>query len=328
MDDKIGDILDALGCHHKNRTNQFYTASNPDGDNKTAINVGLDSLHVTNHTRDDYPNSKRSDIITLVEYIKKLYFTNAINWICEVCGYDFYESEYKKEEEIDPCLLILNHLETKSVSIVEAPLLRRDDSLLYEYVNYPNSWFLQENISYDVQVLFEIGFSVRDECVTIPIRDELGNLVGVKGRTILETQMSKYWYPYPVPKTKILYGLDKSYSFIQQQGRVYVFESEKSVLKAFSMGVYNCVSIGGHELSDTQVLKLERLGVDIVLALDKDVDAKEVKKQADKFLIRDRIYCVLAFKNKGLLEEKDSPTDRGFEVFNKLIKEDFYKVPA
>lgn len=247
-----------------------------------------------------------------------------------MCGYSFYDSPYQKESILDPCLAILDEIEPRD-NEQEYPLVKLDDKVLLEYVQYPNVWFRDEGISHFVQDLFQVGFSVRDSCITIPIRDELGNLVGVKGRTILEdisNTHSRYWFPYPVPKTRILYGLDKSYSYIMKAGRVLVFESEKSVQKAFSMGFCNCVSIGGHEVSDTQVLKLEKLGVDIILALDYDVSTKEVKKQADKFLMRDRVYAIIPHKHKKLLEDKDAPVDRGIDVFVKLYTDDLYKVPA
>jgi len=260
-------------------------------------------------------------------YIKKIYFTHAINWICEVCGYDFYDSTYK-EEELDPCLLILDQIEASSYKQQEFPLLKHNNKILLEYIDYPNSWFIEEGISYDVQKMFEVGFSKRDDCITLPIRDELGNLVGVKGRTILHDDGGrKYWYIYPVPKSKILYGLDKSLKFIKEQGEVIVYESEKSVLKSWSMGFCHCVSIGGHEISDTQVLKLEKLGVDIILAFDKDISPKEVKKQADKFILKDSLYAIIPNKHKALLGEKDAPVDRGIDVFIKLYTEDKYKIP-
>lgn len=315
-----------MGCDNVKKGKTCYTATNPDGDATSAINVFYDSLLVLNHTRPDFP--EKADIIDLVEYIKKMYITHAISWICEVCGYSFYDTYKKTDEvEIDPCLAVLKDLEPKT-SQIEEPLICLNDKVLYEYVQYPNVWFRDEGISYYVQELFEVGYSVKDECITIPIRDELGNLVGVKARRTKDSiEFPKYWFPYPVPKTKILYGLDKAIEYIREEGKVIVFEAEKSVQKSFSMGFCNAVSLGGHEISDTQAQKLEKLGVDIVLALDKDISPKEIKKQAKKFLIRDRLYAIIPNKNKNLLKDKDAPVDRGIDTFIKLYNEDLYKVP-
>lgn len=282
---------------------------------------------VLNHTRPDFPQ-ERADIITLVEYIKKIYFTKAVYWICEVCGWDYYFSgKFEKEKVEDPCLKILEEIEPHNQEN-EVPLTKLNENVLNEFIQYPHQIFYDEGIDLATQYLFEIGYSIGDNCITIPIRDELGNLVGVKGRTTLDYEklnISKYWYLYPVPKTQILFGLDKTYDYIKRKGFVIVFESEKSVMKAFGWGIKNCVSIGGHELSATQILKLEKLGVKVVLALDKDVSASQVKQEASKFLIQNQIYTIFTLKNKNILDAKDAPVDKGKEVFQKLLKEDCYK---
>lgn len=288
-------------------------------------------MRVINHTRPDFPQI--ADIITLVEYIKGLYFTHAIKWICDICGYRYYDNDDDFEEkDIDPCLLILEQIEPKSYKHSDdVPLRKLKENVLNEYIQLPNKWFLDEGISYEVQKKFEIGFSIKDNCITIPIRDELGNLVGIKGRTILDYEKlntSKYWYLYPTPKNLILYGLDKALPYIKETGVVFVYEAEKSVLKSFSYGIRNCVSIGGHQLSEIQILKLEKLNAKIIFAFDNDIKPKEVKKEASKFVIKDNLYMLYAHKNKGILGEKDSPIDKGLEVFTKLCKEDLYKIPV
>ena len=287
-------------------------------------------MRVVNHTRPDFPEI--ADIITLVEYIKGLYFTHAIKWICDVCGYGFYDNDFEDEKYIDPCLLLLEQIEPKKhKQHEEVPLRKLKESVLNEYIQLPNKWFLDEGISYDVQKQFEIGFSLKDDCITIPVRDELGNLVGVKGRTIHDHEKlntSKYWYLYPTPKNLLLYGLDKALPYIKETGVVIVYEAEKSVLKSFSYGIRNCVSIGGHQLSETQILKLEKLNAKIIFAFDNDIKPKEVKKEANKFVIKDNLYMLYAHKNKGILGEKDAPIDKGLEVFTKLYKEDLYKIPV
>ncbi len=223
---------------------------------------------------------------------------------------------------------MLEQIEPKNKNIDDIPpLIKLNELILNEYVQYPNVWFLNEDISYNVQQRFEIGFSVRDERITIPVRDELGNLVGVKARTVLSLDQytPKYLFLYQVPKSLLLFGLDKSYSYIKETGECIVYESEKSVLKSFSYGFCNCVSIGGHELSHTQVLKLEKLGVDITFAFDKDITAEQIKKEANKFVIKDRVYAIFEHRNK-ILDSKDAPVDKGVENFIKLYTEEKYKI--
>ncbi|WP_179198683.1 hypothetical protein [Paenibacillus amylolyticus] len=264
-----------------------------------------------------------------MQHYKDISFSKAMYYICDVCGYSYY-SDYKNvKEETNPILSFLDSIEPKTEIKDKVPLRKIDESVLNMYISMPNWKFLEEGISCEAQKLFEVGYSLNDNCITIPIRDDLGSLVGVKGRTTLDYEklkISKYWYPVPTPKSLILYGLDKTYEHIKSTGRVYVFEAEKSVQKAWSCGVKNSVSIGGHELSETQVLKLERLGVEIVLAFDNNVTSDEIKAEARKFVLRDNIYCLFALKNTGVMGEKDAPIDHGIDFFMKMIQEDKYKI--
>lgn len=322
-------ILESLGCRINPRStnSREIRSTRPGGDDPTSLQVYLDTLNINCYTD---PLPKPSDIITLVQHYKDMSFSKAMYYICQVCGYEYYSSNYNiAKPEDDPCLLFLNSIEPKDRILDEVPLRTIDESILNLYIPGPHILFLNEGISCETQNIFEIGYSIKDNCITIPIRDDLGNLVGVKGRTTLDYKKlntSKYWFPVPTPKTQILYGLDKTYNYIKDAGRVYVYEGEKSVQKAWSFGIRNTVSIGGHELSDTQIMKLERLGVQIVLAMDNNISPVEIKGEAAKFVIKDNLYCIYAHKNKGVLGEKDAPIDHGLDFFNKLVKEDMYRL--
>lgn len=323
------DILESLGCkiNPRSTNSKEIRSTRPGGDDPTSLQVYIDTLNVNCYTE---PLPRPSDIITLVQHYKEMSFSKAMYYICLVCGYEYYASNYSvTKPENDPCMLFLDSIEPKEHSLEEVPLRIIDESILNTYIPGAHILFLNEGISCETQNLFEIGYSIRDNCITIPIRDDLGNLVGVKGRTTLDykkTNTSKYWFPVPTPKTKILYGLDKTYSYIKDAGHVFVFEGEKSVQKAWSFGIRNSVSIGGHELSETQIMKLERLGVEIVLALDNNITPAEIKAEAAKFVIKDQVFSIYAHKNRGILGEKDAPIDKGLDFFNLLVKEEKYRV--
>lgn len=62
------------------------------------------------------------------------------------------------------------------------PLKPIKENVLSYYFPAVNDYFLKDNISYDTQMLFEIGYDDVSNRITIPVRDEMGTLVGVKGR--------------------------------------------------------------------------------------------------------------------------------------------------
>jgi DNA primase len=150
------------------------------------------------------------------------------------------------------------------------------------------------------------------ERIVIPIRDEIGSLVGIKGRLLKDENINddKYVYIYSCPKSKILYGLYRNYKNIKKQNEVIVVESEKGVLKLQSMGYKNAVAIGSKSISKTQIDKLIRLCVPVTIALDKDVKKEEIDiivnelkyplNLVDTYVINDTM---------NLLSEKESPMD-------------------
>ena len=105
--------------------------------------------------------------------------------------------------------------------------------------------FKEDNIDYETQQEFEIGY---DECsnrITIPIRDDLGNLVGIKGRYFYRNVPSneeKYIYLEKCAKSQILYGLYKTINYIKSANRVFVVEAEKGVHQLYGQGYCEVVS--------------------------------------------------------------------------------------
>ena len=157
------------------------------------------------------------------------------------------------------------------------------------YFPVANDLFFKDNISYETQMLFEVGYDDNSNRVTIPVRDEFGTLVGVKGRLLLQTsKMSedekriKYLYLEHCNRAKILYGLYLSEKYIKSQNKVYVVEAEKGVMQLWDMGIKNCVATCGKKITQYQIDMLTRLCSCIVFGFDKDVKREELSSIADK----------------------------------------------
>ena len=102
---KIEYILEQIGCHHiKYHNKGYYTCSNKDGDNKTAINVYNDeNLNCVNHTRDI---GKHADLITLIGFNMKLSFVDSIKYLHKLLGlkndYNKNKKQSQEEKKIHP----------------------------------------------------------------------------------------------------------------------------------------------------------------------------------------------------------------------------------
>lgn len=334
--EKVEEVLSELGCHsikYHNGTKKYYSCAFPDGDNTKALIVyNNEYLNITSYTRNiTNPFNVTPSIIDVVCFIKDLYISKAIKWLCDLLGLDYYSDP---SEELPPSLQwtkMIFDMKTKDNEEENETLKPINPKILSYYKPYGNYIFKNDGIPFSIQKEFNIGYDLQSNRFTIPIYDELGNCVGVKGRYSLKEvpdDEDKYLYIEPCAKTKILYGLNKSYNYIKEQDSVIVVESEKSVLKGFADGIFNIVAISGHDLSKTQVEKLTALGVkEIVLCYDEDVFRKENGKvskknymnEVNKFIKQQKV-SVMVDINGDILDKKESPIDN-IDKFNKMYEQ-------
>ena len=185
-------------------------------------------------------------------------------------------------------------------------------------------------------------FRSTDEQIIIPHYDMDNNLVGIRCRNLKQDVVERGMKYMPIrhggvvynhPTGSVLYGLNINKEDINRTGKVILFESEKSILQLDTM-YPNCnigVCVSGSSLTDRQVEILKELNIDeVCLAFDKEYE--KIGDNEEKFYakkIQDTIVSKLkAFYNvsvlwdtKGLLDKQDSPTDKGKEVFDTLMKE-------
>jgi DNA primase len=327
--DKTEYILSQIGCKSIVKHDNYYTCSNFDGDNTKAICQYFDSeyLNCENHTRDIRYNKNLKNptsIIDLVCFNKQINLFQCIKYLCDILGIDYYESE--NEDDIPESLKMLQMLyDMKTGEYVEEnyKLKPISDKILTYYKHYVNDMFAKDNISYEIQKYFEIGYDDETNHITIPIRDELGNLVGVKGRIFEYGHVdNKYIYLEKCARSKILFGLDKSLKHIKEKGIVYIGESEKFVMQLWNMGYYNAVSTGGKKISRIQKNKLVSLGVDLAFCFDKDVLKDEIETLSQDF---QGVNVFMMIDNENILNEKESPSDN-YEKWIKLLDSSITKI--
>ena len=329
-------VLENLGCHHikYHAAKGYYSCARPDGKNITAINIKNNEYLDLKWWSRDIVNrfGNPLSLIDLVCNIKDCYWTSGLKWICDVVGLDYYE-DY--EEELPEALRLTKELmkmnSEEDIDVEEEILKPVNEKILTYYEPLLSKLFRKDGISYAVQKEFEIGYDLESHRITIPIRDELGTLVGVKGRyrskEVPEGEQ-KYLYLIGCAKTKILYGLYKSYKAIKETGIVIVVESEKSVLLAYTYGIYNVISIGGHVLSKYQAEKLTALGCkEIILCYDEDVGRNEDGSinmkcydiERSNFLKQQKVSAMIDFDG-NILNKKESPIDNK-EKFDRMYKD-------
>ena len=325
---RIDEILQSIGCHHIHyHSSGYWTCANKDGDNKQAIVVwNNEYLPCVNYTRQMVSNGRKTDIVDLVCFTKNLTFPEALQYICNVLGIEYYHdfnADVPESLQITDLILKMNQNHGYDI---DQPLKPISKNILSYYKNRVNNLFLKDNISYETQQDFQIGYDDSTNRITIPIFSEIGDLVGVKGRLFKEELSSddlKYVYIEPCQRSKIIYGLNKTIPYIKKAGRVYVPEAEKGVLQLWEYGDRNAGATGGKELSQQQIELLTRLGVDIVFVQDKDVKQEEIEELASHFVDQIPIYYI--YDNDNILDEKESPTDNP-EKWKYLKQNNLYRI--
>ena len=325
----IPTILEELGCHHIRKKDGYFQCANPDGDNTTAVCVYENTnLTTINYTR-DISNGKNihTDLISLVEFYKNESFPYAVKWICDVLDIDYYSN---LDEDLPKSLQLTKMLvEMQSVDVdteTEKPLKPIPEKILSYFEPYVNDMFNEDGVGYDTQVEFEIGYDEFTNRITIPIRDDLGNLVGVKARYFyreVPEDEQKFMYIEKCARSQILYGLYKTINFIKKAQRVFVVEAEKGVQQLYDKGYFEAVATGGSKISKNQIDKLTRLCVPIIFVFDKDITKEELDDIASRFIDGTEVYALI--DTIGILNEKESPTDDILK-FEQLLEKCMYKL--
>ena len=329
-DGKVTDILQELGCPHIRERNGMVQCCNPDGgDNPSAVCVYLnENLTTLDYTRQLLSDgqTRTTDLIDFVCWAQKINFFAALKWICSTCGYDYYEEPQQLPESLQ-ILQMLTKMNKESASEEEdnTPLKPIPEKVLLYYLPYGNYLFEKDGISLATQKEFEIGYDAQTNRIVIPIRDEFGSLISVKGRLLqehIEEGQSKYLYLFNCNKARILYGLYQNLDAILRQGKVYVGESEKFVMQLYDMGYYG-IATGGSKISKHQINMLTRLGVQIIFAYDKDIAKEQLDNIASQFVDGVPVYAII--DDDDILDDKQSPSDDKNKWLH-LIKNNIYKL--
>lgn len=207
-----------------------------------------------------------------------------------------------------------------------------EENVLEQYERCGNLRFFHDGISFAAQKFWDIRFSVIDNRIIIPIRNEYGQLCGAKGRLNgdPDDDEPKYIYTIPVASSQLLYGYSENYSYLYGND-IIVVESEKSVMQAWDFGVRNIVGLGSNNLSEKQVKLLLQLNPQrIIIAMDEGLSFEQTQKNADMIKNFGTIFMPEVWywdSDQDLdINSKSSPTDMGKEKFKEIIDEQLIRI--
>ncbi len=179
----------------------------------------------------------------------------------------------------------------------------------------------REGISKETLDKFQIRYDRISDRLVYPIRNIKGEIVNIGGRAVnakwKEKGQKKYCYFYSWGSIDTLYGLSDNIENIKKKREIILFEGCKSVLIADTWGVYNTSALLTSHLNRNQMKMLAKLGCRVIFALDKDVDISDDKNIA---ILKRYVNVEYIMDTKGLLSAKDSPVDKGEDVFIELYR--------
>lgn len=197
-----------------------------------------------------------------------------------------------------------------------------------------------EGISQEVMKVRGICYNPASQGIVIPHYNENNELIGIRERTLIkENEINGKYKPaiinrqmYNHPLGFNLYNLNNSQNNIRDIKKAIIFEGEKScLLYASYFGLDNDISVAvcGSSLGNYQMNLLTSLNVEeVIIAFDKQFQEigdsewtrwtkklNEINKKYGKI-----VQISFIFDKWGLLDYKDSPIDKGKEIFLNLFK--------
>lgn len=275
--------------------------------------------------------------MSIFKFLRHYYETRQIE-------YDWYQDIYEVVRDCSNFKGVDGFVVEKYKSLRDRYKVKRKEKELPQYMphvldcfvqTYPQEW-LDDGISKKAMDRFNISYSISQNKIIIPHYDILGRLVGIRGRALNDWEVEnigKYapiqvegvWYKHPLSMN--LYGLDRTFMDIRRNGICYLFESEKSVLQMDDFSIPNCsAAVCGSNFNKYQLNTLMKFCApsEIVICFDKEELPGEEKYFNKLWNICQKYkqYCNFSFiyDREGLLNLKDSPTDKGEEVFLQLLK--------
>lgn len=321
--DKLVELLENFGFERINhRGNEIRFARDWQGGSNISIRLKNNQYCVVF----DWSRGVTTDIISYIIQEKNVDFREVLQATKKILGLG---NDWRPQQKKVLFGGIYNNLSCKNREI---QLKTYDESVLDQYEKVGNLMFLRDGISLSSQKFWDIRFSLEDNRIIIPIRNEYSELVGAKGRLNDngDEDNPKYLYTIPVAMSQLLYGYSENYQYLYGNDVILV-ESEKSVMQAWDFGVRNIVALGSHSLSEKQTkLLLQLQPKKIIVAMDEGLEFEHTKRNADMIknfggILTPEIWYWDSTMDLDI-DLKCSPTDMGKKKFEEIIKEQLVKI--
>lgn len=266
----------------------------------------------------DYSSGLGGNLYTFVKHYNRCSNREAVEIIKKHAG---YEGEVDvRQGKMAATLDCKRYMRQKSSTKQSKGIILPEEYMeRYEKRDDKLAVWEQEGISRESLDKFQVFYDGFSDRLVYPIRETGGHIVNIGGRALdpdwKEKKMRKYTYFFSWGTMAVVYGLFENMESILKAKEVIIFEGCKSVLIANTWGIHNCGALLTSHLNPNQMKILARLGCRVVFALDKDVNVRDDHNISK---LKKYVNCEYLWDKDSLLDEKDSPVDKGEEVFRRL----------
>jgi DNA primase len=172
---------------------------------------------------------------------------------------------------------------------VELDVFNEEDIEIFQ-AQLPIAYDYVETRNFDDEILetFQIGYSPdgidepyhsrkRDFMgrVVIPVRDDLGQLVGWSGRLATDDKsaikkFNKWQHKLDFDKGFVLYNYDKAKEFVRESKELILVEGPFDAIRLWSHGIHNAVAVMGSALTPEQLSLAVSSTLKVYVMLDSD----------------------------------------------------------
>jgi DNA primase len=154
-------------------------------------------------------------------------------------------------------------------ALVAKPQWTEFDSTLISKLNYQalnadrsTQYYQSRNITLDSMKKFQLGYSEKQDMVSIPVHNDEGLCIGFVARSI---EGKEFKNTPGLPKSKILFNLNR----VKSETKVYVLESSFDVIRLDQLGMPAVATLGAN-VSTEQINLLKKYFNDIIIITDND----------------------------------------------------------
>lgn len=313
----VEEVLDSLGFCNIHEFNGYWRFGFDPFSDPSAINLYKGTLQFKNYKHTEI----RGDIFALVQYRLGCSFNSAISYLADRCGF-----EYACEEVVETHVLPFGGYFKNLTKLFDSSHV--DVHNYSEFEKYRQTFselLIKDGISLQAQEYFDIRYDHYSNRIVFPIYNKKG-LVGILGRyntKIVDEHIAKYLPIIRYPKNRVVFGLVENLRYLRDS-RVIVVESEKSVMRAYSMGYRNVVAMGGNSISEQQKnLIYSTYPKEIVVALDEGIELEHIKTEVERLRTKNVLFrkTRLGYIDPKGLGKKNCIFDESEEVCGKKMEE-------